>query len=68
MEIDWGSDGGSFITLMMQARNKIVATGESSGILECPKCKGRLHWTRAIAYNGHVHARCETEDCLAWME
>ncbi len=38
-----------------------------SGVEECPACKGRLHLSHA-AYNGHVHGRCETADCLQWME
>lgn len=38
-----------------------------SGVIECPCCKGRLHVSHA-ACNGHVHARCETEDCVSWME
>lgn len=38
-----------------------------SGVTECPKCQGRLHYSRA-AYNGHVHAKCETKGCLSWME
>lgn len=38
-----------------------------SGIIECPVCKGKLHVSHA-ACNGHVHARCETEGCVAWME
>ena len=37
------------------------------GVVECPVCKGRLHMTHA-AFNGHVHGKCETENCLAWME
>lgn len=37
------------------------------GVLECPNCKGKLHVSHA-ACNGHVHAKCETEDCVAWME
>lgn len=38
-----------------------------SEIIECPACKGRLHLSQA-AYNGHVRAKCETPDCVAWME
>ena len=70
MKVKWGLDAGerSFIDLMMQARAKIVATGLDHGIEVCPQCGGKLHWTRAISYNGHVHAKCETENCLAWME
>lgn len=36
-------------------------------VIECPACKGRLRLSIA-AYNGHVHARCETQDCVSWME
>jgi hypothetical protein len=36
-------------------------------IIECPECKGRLHLSQAGG-NGHVHARCETDGCVAWME
>jgi len=42
--------------------------GESwQGVVECPVCKGKLHVSHA-EYNGHVHGKCETEGCLAWME
>jgi hypothetical protein len=37
------------------------------GVEVCPVCGGKLHLSHA-AYNGHVHGRCETEDCLNWME
>lgn len=36
-------------------------------VIECPVCHGKLHLSQA-RYNGHVHGRCETEDCLNWME
>lgn len=36
-------------------------------VVECPACKGRLHLSIA-AYNGHVHGKCETADCVSWME
>lgn len=36
-------------------------------VIECPVCKGRLHLLQS-SYNGHVHGRCETPDCLNWME
>lgn len=36
-------------------------------VIECPICQGRLHLSIA-AVNGHVHAQCETEDCMSWME
>ncbi len=37
------------------------------GVLECPNCKGKLHVSHS-GYNNHVHAKCETPDCVAWME
>jgi hypothetical protein len=34
----------------------------------CPVCeKGRLYY-RVASYNGHMHAKCETEGCVSWME
>jgi hypothetical protein len=38
-----------------------------TGVKECPVCKGELRMSHS-SYNGHVHGRCETEGCLAWME
>uniref|UniRef100_A0A6M3LAC6 Uncharacterized protein n=1 Tax=viral metagenome TaxID=1070528 RepID=A0A6M3LAC6_9ZZZZ len=39
----------------------------ANGFIECPKCEGRLFYTVA-AINGHVWGKCETDDCLSWME
>lgn len=36
-------------------------------VVECPVCKARLHLSQS-SYNGHVHAQCETADCIAFME
>ncbi len=36
-------------------------------VIECPMCKGRLHLSQS-SYNGHVHGKCETADCVSWME
>lgn len=36
-------------------------------VVKCPICEGQLHLSQS-AYNGHVHGRCETPDCIAWME
>lgn len=38
-----------------------------SEVIECPVCKGRLHLSQS-SHNGHVHGKCETPDCVAWME
>lgn len=41
----------------------------SVGVIDCPVCEGErtLAFTRA-GYNGHIHARCDTVDCVSWME
>lgn len=39
----------------------------NNGTVTCPVCKGKLNWIHA-ARNGHVHGKCETTGCLAWME
>lgn len=38
-----------------------------NGTIECPNCKGKLH-VRHSGYNGHVWAKCETDDCVSWIE
>lgn len=36
--------------------------------LPCPACEtGTLHYSVA-SYNGHMHAQCDTKDCVSWME
>jgi hypothetical protein len=38
-----------------------------SGILECPICKKKLYVSHA-AINGHTRGKCETENCINWIE
>ena len=38
-----------------------------SGTIECPKCKGKLHVSIA-GCNHHARVRCETPDCVSYME
>ncbi len=62
---------------MVTARKAIVAklgpytkrkSPDAHGTIPCPVCTtGTLGYRRA-AYNGHIHARCSTEGCVAWME
>ena len=33
----------------------------------CPVCEGTLRYAVAD-YNGHIHAKCETNGCVQWME
>lgn len=37
------------------------------GAIECPVCKGTLRYSIARA-NGHIHAACQTKDCLRWIQ
>ena len=55
------------IHLIDEVRETIIATKLECGTVECPKCGKRIAF-RVSSYNGHVHARCETLDCIAWME
>jgi len=60
-----------FLKWMPTARGKILEvareTNSSAGTIECPKCGKTMRWSRARS-NGHVHAHCEAEECLSWME
>ncbi len=44
-------------------------TPGTSGRIDCPVCAGvkTLGYSRA-GYNGHVHAKCSTANCVSWME
>lgn len=41
--------------------------GVAKDTMPCPVCDGTLHF-RVAACNGHVHAQCDTDGCLTWME
>jgi hypothetical protein len=45
---------------------KVGAGGQDS--CPCPTgCGGRLYY-RVASINGHMHAKCETPNCVSWME
>lgn len=40
----------------------------NAGSITCPACEtGCVNYSRS-GYNGHIHARCSTPGCVAWME
>lgn len=40
-----------------------------TGQIDCPVCGQPAALRFSLAgYNGHVHARCFTPDCVSWME
>ena len=49
------------------ARAAMVGSNSDGGCMDCPKCGQGLRWSKAKT-NGHIHAKCDTEGCLAWME
>jgi hypothetical protein len=55
------------LNAISQHAGKFTKGEGSRGVIECPTCKGKLHYSRA-GYNGHVHAKCETADCVAFMQ
>lgn len=39
------------------------------GEIDCPICgKSKALRYRRSGHNGHIHARCDTDGCVAWME
>jgi len=38
-----------------------------AGTLDCPVCGKKLH-VRHHGMNNHVWCKCETEDCVSWLE
>lgn len=56
-----------FLKHMPAARQAMIATGDDCGTVDCPKCGKGLRWSKARC-NDHIHAKCETEGCLSWME
>lgn len=41
----------------------------SHGRIDCPVCCAAksLNFSRS-SYNGHIHAKCDTDGCVCWME
>ena len=35
--------------------------------IKCPKCKGKM-FVQKSAYNGHIFAKCETENCITIIQ
>jgi hypothetical protein len=55
-------------TIPLISRIKKEHKGKNwKGIEKCPVCEGKLHMTHS-SYNGHVWGKCETENCLNWLE
>jgi hypothetical protein len=44
---------------------KFAQSNRGKDETECPKCKGIIKYT--VAINNHVHAKCESKNCLNFM-
>lgn len=52
------------------AKNNGLGKGHGgAGSIPCPipNCKGKIQYTVA-SYNGHMHGRCDSGNCVSWME
>ncbi len=60
-------DVGDVLRCMIAAKEKYKEAGERYGMMQCPKCKGMIHWM-VNGSRGHTAGRCETDDCIQWIE
>jgi hypothetical protein len=51
---------------IVKARAAIIATKQSSGIIDCPVCGNSKSLRFSVASNGHVLAGCR--GCVSWIE
>jgi len=54
-------------TAMKRCRDDAGGRRGIRGTVECPACKGKLHYSVA-GVNGHLWGSCETPECLSWMQ
>lgn len=55
------------MTAALQVHVAAKQSPESAGSIPCPICNASVHFAKS-PHNGHVHARCETDGCLVFME
>ena len=53
--------------LIQEIKSRYGPGEGGDGESECPACGGNLRW-RIAAYNHHMHAKCDTDGCVAFME
>lgn len=52
---------------MERCRAHAAGKRDVQGVVECPACKGNLYYSIAGS-NGHLWGKCETTNCLSWMQ
>ena len=58
---------GKSFKFLLEALKLIKEKKEDNDKIVCPKCQGDLHYSRA-KLNGHIWGKCQTQDCLSWMQ
>lgn len=55
--------------IVKRIKEKGMWERDCSGMIPCLVCKtGTVSYSYAGSYNGHIHARCDTPECVQWME
>lgn len=55
-------------SIVLASRIRLYHSGENwSGKMDCPVCKGKVS-VSISASNDHTRGKCETKDCLQWIE
>jgi len=52
------------ISIMNHTKDQVSV----SGVIDCPVCKKENSLNFAVSSNGHIHAKCDTDGCVRWME
>lgn len=53
--------------LVREIKSRFARGEGGAGVEACPLCGGKLRWSLAGS-NHHMHARCDTEGCVAFLE
>jgi len=57
--------------LMIEAIKQCIEHADGKrgvkGTIECPRCGGVLHYA-VVPSNGHMRGKCETDNCLQWIQ
>lgn len=61
------NDSDQHVINTLLAYRLIKEQNKDRGYIECPSCKGRLSFSKAKS-NGHIAAKCETKNCISFIE
>ena len=52
--------------LILKALEQISNTSFKNGFINCPKCNNKLYYAKHP--NNHIWGKCETKNCLNWVQ